>query len=388
MRRWRIVVHALDRTGPPMLARAFLRWLRVHHPEHGVDVVAFRGGELLVDLLELAPVRVVLDPEEPWDWTEPDPARIAHLAPRMAGLPPVDATLLVSVAAAQALPFLAPAGSGPVVTWSVEQGEDLHRGADDRTARWLAGSRGTHEELVARLPRDTPVWMVPEFVEWPEPPTPLVREHCRRALGVTGDELLVVGAGIATVRKAPDLFLEVALAHQRCGRPVPMRFVWLGGDRDPFFHTVRSESHRLGLDDVRFFGSVVDVVPFLAAADVVLHPARLDSFPLVCLHAAGVGTPVVAFSGVGGVPDMLGDAFCGAAFPDVAGLYRSLIELADGVRREQLGAAQRENVLHRFTAEVGSPVVLEQLEAAVEGPTGAPGAAAGEDVVVGEGQAP
>jgi glycosyltransferase involved in cell wall biosynthesis len=384
MRHWRIVVHALDRTGPPMLARAFLRWLHAHHPEHHIDVVAFRGGELLADLLDLAPVRVVLDPEEPWDWTEPDPARVARLAARLAGLPAADATLLVSVAAAQALPFLDPERSGAMVTWSVEQGEDLHHAADGHTDRWLAGSRGTHDELVARLPGNTPVWMAPEFVEWPEPPQPHVREHCRAALGVIGDELLVVGAGIATMRKAPDLFLEVALAHQRCERPVPMRFVWLGGDRDAFFHAVRAESQRLGLDDVRFFGSVVDVVPFLAAADVVLHPARLDSFPLVCLHAAGVGTPVVAFSGVGGVPDMLGDAFCGAPFPDVAALHRSLLELADGSRRAQVGAAQRASVLHRYTADVGSPVVLAELEAAVAGASTAPPHASRPDVALDE----
>jgi glycosyltransferase involved in cell wall biosynthesis len=36
-------------------------------------------------------------------------------------------------------------------------------------------------------------------------------------------------------------------------------------------------------------------VPWLAAADVMLHPARLDAFPLVCLHAAFAGTPTIRF---------------------------------------------------------------------------------------------
>lgn len=363
MPRWRIVVHALDRTGPPVLARSFLHWLRAEHPDHEFDVVAFRGGELLDDLVRLCPVRVVLDPEEPWDWRVPDERRVALLADRTRDLPAVDATLLVSVSAGQALPFLG-ATSEPIVTWGVEQGEDLHRGADGRTARWIAGSTGTYDELVARVPAGVEVWMAPEFVERPAPIADDVRRHCRLALGAADDELLVVGAGIATVRKAPDLFLEAALAYERVADAPAARFVWLGGERDPLFHQVRDESVRLGLERLRFFGGVVDVVPFLAAADVMLHPARLDSFPLVCLHAAAVGTPVVGFSNAGGVPEMFGDAFVGAPFPDIIALTARVRELADPAARARHGEAQRAAVLARYTAEVGGPVVLEHLTAA------------------------
>jgi glycosyltransferase involved in cell wall biosynthesis len=363
MPHWRIVVHALDRTGPPVLARSFIHWLRAEHPDHELDVVAFRGGELLDDLVRIGPVRVVLDPEEPWDWRQPDERRVAQLADRTADLPPVDATLLVSVSAGQALPFLG-ATSEPIVTWGVEQGEDLHRGADGRTARWISGSKGTYDELVARVPEGVEVWMAPEFVERPAPVSDEVRHHCRIALGARDGDLLVVGAGIATVRKAPDLFLEAALAYERLDDAPPARFVWLGGERDHLFHQVREESIRLGLERLRFFGGVVDVVPFSAAADVMLHAARLDSFPVVCLRAAAVGTPVVGFSNAGGIPEMFGDAFVGAPFPDIVALTACVHELADPVSRARAGEAQRAAVLARNTADVGGPVVLEHLIAA------------------------
>jgi len=361
--RWRIVVHALDRTGPPVLARSFIHWLHRTHPDHLIDVVAFRGGELLDDLMRVCPVRIVLDPEEAWDWREPNHERVAQLLSRTAGLPEVDATLLVSVAAAQALPFL-PSSGCPIVTWVVEQGEDLHLDGVTSTDQWLAGSQGTRDELLARLPAGTDVRIAPEFVETPTVPDPELAQRCRIALGAADGELLVVGAGIATVRKAPDLFLEVALAHERATSGSPAHFVWLGGERDEMFHRVRLESIRLGLDHVRFFGGVVDVVPFLAAADVFLHPARLDAFPLVCLHASALGTPVAAFSGAGGVPEMFGDAFFGAPFPDVVALTGCVRELHDPDRREAIGQAQRAHIIERFTAEVGGPAVLEQLIAA------------------------
>lgn len=366
MPHWRIVVHALDRTGPPMLALALLHWLHDERTDDTFDVVAFRGGELLHDLLELCPTRVVLDPHEAWDWRSPDPVRVGHLGGRTAGLPAADATLLVSVAAAQALPFLPAAVSGPVVTWIVEQGEDFHTGADDRTDRWLAGSAGSRSDLLARHP-DAEVWDCPEFVERPVVPDDDVRRRARLALGAGDDDVLVVGAGIATVRKAPDLFLEVALADARStpAGQTPARFVWLGGEQDELFHPTRAEAARLGLHDFRLFGSVVDVVPFLAAADVFLHTARLDSFPLVCLHAAGVGTPVVAFSGAGGVPGMFGPSFVGAPFPDVTGLGARVRELADRTRRAEVAQAQQAAVLERYTVTTGGPVVLDQLLAAI-----------------------
>lgn len=364
MPTWRLVVHALDRTGPPMLARAFVRWLRGAHPDHDVDVVAFRGGELLDDLLQLCDVRVVLDPLEPWDWRAPDAERLAELEPRLAGLPRADATLLVSVAGGQALPLLPAESCDPIVTWSVEQGEDLHEAADERTARWLAGSTGTRDELRARLGDAAPIELVAEFIETPVAPDDERRRRYRTALGATDDDLLVLGAGIATVRKAPDLFVEAALAHVRRDAGRAARYVWLGGEHDEFFHTVRAEVHRLGLGQVRLVGNVVDVVPYLAAADVFLHPARLDAFPLVCLHAAAVGTPVVAFAGVGGVVEMFGDSFVGSPYPDLTGLVDRLDELADPTRRAEVGDAQRARVLSRYTAEVAAPAILDQLRVA------------------------
>lgn len=376
MSRWRLLLHALDRTGPPMLARSFLRWATAHRSDDGFDVVAFRGGEMLDSFVELAPVLVVLDPREAWDAHDPPSDRLAALRRRCSTLPPVDATLLVSVASAQALPILRDAG--PTVVWSVEQGEDLHWldepvGLLSRDRSWLAGSDGTMRELAYRLPPCTTITRCDEFIELPPAMSEQLISNCRHALGGAEDRVLVLGAGIGTPRKGVDIFLEVALAARR--RHLDhLRFTWLGGEQDPFLWRVRSEADRLGLDTLRWFGNVTDVDRWLAAGDVLLQAARLDSFPLICLHAASVGTPVISFAGVGGTEEMFGDAFVGRRYPDVQGIVDLLEELSDPQERHRRGAAQRHAVTSRFISDVAAPKVMEAMESAARLSSGTVGA--------------
>lgn len=360
----RVLVHALDRTGPPMLALAFLRWVRQHRPDASISVVAFRGGALLDTFSDVAPTHVLVDPSEPWDHTAPDPERLATTRHRAAALAPADVMLSVSVAGGQVLPSL-PDPIPPLVTWSVEQGEDLHWiddpiGLRDGTARWLAGSAGTEAELRERLGADASIHLAPEFIADSGRPDDAAIAHRRASLGAGPDDLLVLGAGIATVRKAPDLFVEAAV---RSGRVHPdRRFVWLGGEHDTMFTTVVAESRRLGIDTVRFLGNVVDVEPWLAAADVLLHTARLDAFPLVCLHAALMGTPVVGFSGVGGLAEMFGPAALTAPYPDLTGLLDHVDRLRDPDERRRAGAAQAARVRASFTSDEAAPTVWRHLE--------------------------
>ena len=365
MARWRIVVHALDRTGPPVLARTFVRWMRRHHPDDIVDVVAVRGGNLVDDMVREVPTRVLLRPSEAWDVVDLDPVRVGELTARLSGDPRPDATLLVSVSAAQALPLMEDPGA--VVTWSVEQGEDLHwidqpLGLSERTTRWLAGSDATRRELTQLLP-DVDIGLAPEFVEDSAAVDPELVQRCRTALGAAPDELLVLGAGIATPRKAPDLFLEVALAHRRSARGMA-RFVWIGGEHDVLHWPVRDEAQRLHLDHFHTMESVGDLTPWLAAADVFLHTARLDAFPLVCLHASLAGTPVVCFSGTGGTEEMFADDLLGAPYPDVAGLARAVADLGDLQRRADTVRRQSARIRAEHTADAAAPALLRELVAA------------------------
>ncbi len=369
MRRLRVALHALDRSGPPVLGLTFLRWMRRSHPDTELDIVAFRGGELAGDATRLGRTTILLDPEEPWDHADPPQRRCAELRATTADLALADVTLLVSVAAGHSLPYL-PASTGPVVCWTVEQGEDLHwlDGPADlrgRTTRWLAGAPEVAEELTDRLGGGTQVDVVSEFVDDVGADDPVQVRNCRHALDPTGSELLVVGAGIATHRKAPDLFHEAAVAHDR-GGDGSTAWAWLGGQRDPLFHPVLAQARGVSRPRFRMFGNVDDVVPWLASADVMLHPARLDAFPLVCLHAAFAGTPVVGFSGVGGLTTMFGPAFTGVPYPDVAGLAELVESLRPAGRRAELAEAQATWAAQRYSTDAAAPRLLQHLLSAAE----------------------
>lgn len=368
MTRLRVLLHALDRTGPPMLARALLRALAdrpADEPAVEVQVVALRGGPLRADLDALGEVRVLLRDNEGWDHATPDPARLDEVRASLAGLAAPEVSLLVSVAGGQCLALLDD-DPGTVLTWVVEQGEDLHWldepvAVADRTDVWLAGNDGSRREVAERVPAGTPVRLCPEFVEPPRVDAERV-DAIRRRLTGGADRTVVMGAGIGTWRKAPDLFLEVGLVHRRSDPD--STFVWVGGQDDPLVPLLRDEVSRLGEPPVvTFVDNVERLEDWLAAADVFCHPARLDAFPLVCLHAAALGTPVVAFSGAGGVPEMLGDAFVGAPYPDVRGLAERVEDLSTPARRAAVGDAQRERV-QRYLSPVAAADVIDAVLAA------------------------
>lgn len=366
MTRVRVLLHALDRTGPPMLALALLRWIVANVPDWQVEVLSFRGGPLERELAGLVPVQVLLGHQEPWDHESPPEHRVHELRAALADGEPVDLTLLVSVAAGQCLTLLPPSGT-PVVTWVVEQGEDLHWlgppvDVAARTDRWLAGSRGTADELARRLPTPAPVEVAPEFIEL-RPVDRATVAACRRQLLGASDGRLVVAAGIGTWRKAPDLFIEVALAHRRMFGP-GTRFVWIGGERDPLVPLAQSMTSELGEADlIGWESNTADLAEHIAAADVLVHPARLDAFPLVCLHAAAGGTPVAAFEGVGGVPEMMGDHFVGAPYPDIDGLASSVELLLEPVTGRRAAASQQAHVRARYVAEVAAQRLIDVLRA-------------------------
>lgn len=350
-----------------MLALAMLRWLRRTHTDDDVEVLAFRGGEMLGDFSKVADVDVMLDDHEAWDHEAPPPGRVAELRHHTADLSPASANLLVSVAAGQCLPLLDL--PGPIVTWSVEVAEDLHWlsgpiGLAHLTDRWIAGSNATAEELADRL-GSAPPEVVPEFVDDAVGVSSGRTVELRRELGSADGQVVVVGVGIGTVRKGLDLFVEAAAEYERRW-PGQAVFSWFGGQTDPLWPIVSAEIERLALP-VTLRPAIADLTPHLAAADVFLHPARRDAFPLVCLHAALAGTPVVAFEGGGGIGEMFGPTGQLVGYPDLVSAAETVRQLATTESGPEIGGSQGAYVRERFTTDVAAPLLYEHLLAAAGG---------------------
>jgi glycosyltransferase involved in cell wall biosynthesis len=120
----------------------------------------------------------------------------------------------------------------------------------------------------------------------------------------------------------------------------------------------------LGVADVvRFITTQPDPLEWFRLLDVFVLPAREDPFPLVCLEAALVGVPIVAFDN-GGMPDLL-DQGCGVVvpYPDVprfAGEVDAL--LLDGDRRRTLGARGEELIRSGFDVSQLAPKLWTDIE--------------------------
>ena len=79
------------------------------------------------------------------------------------------------------------------------------------------------------------------------------------------------------------------------------------------------------------------------AADLLVHPARIDNYPNTISEAQACGTPVVAY-GVGGVPEMVADGETGWIISDVsATALRNAVSriLANAASLKQMRAACR-----------------------------------------------
>jgi glycosyltransferase involved in cell wall biosynthesis len=95
-----------------------------------------------------------------------------------------------------------------------------------------------------------------------------------------------------------------------------------------------------------------DVMPVLDAADVLLHPSRIDAFPTTLLEAMAASVPVVA-TRVGGIPEIVRDGKEGLlvdAPADAHALAAAVSRLlAEPALRRYLGAAARARFEGEFT---------------------------------------
>lgn len=181
------------------------------------------------------------------------------------------------------------------------------------------------------------------------------RAAARERLGL-GDGPIAVCVGRLCAQKGQDLLLDAwsAVVDQ-----VPGALLVLVGD-GPDQGILMSRSPA----GVVFAGWADDVVPWLAAADVVVQPSRYETLSLSVLEAMASARSVVV-SDAGGTREAVegppGGRPCGAVVPvgDAAALARALaIRLADAGRSTDEGRAARERVVAEFGASAWAERIL------------------------------
>jgi len=157
-----------------------------------------------------------------------------------------------------------------------------------------------------------------------------------------GDELRIVVIGALSTEKDPVAAVTV-VAAAAAAVPVEVRILGSG----PQAGEVSDAVTAAGLGDrVELLGSVEDVVPHLAWADVLLQTSRSEGLPGVVLEAAAAGVPAVVYD-VGGCAEAVIDGKTGVVVApgDRAAAAAALVALAvDRERLAALGERAREHV--------------------------------------------
>lgn len=176
------------------------------------------------------------------------------------------------------------------------------------------------------------------------------RRAARAALGLPSDAPVVVTTGVDLERNCwKDLPTLLAALERVSGR-------WTG----PRIHAValgtagqNGPVGRAAIQFVPYERDPATVARYYQAADVYVHAARADTFPVAVLEALACGTPVVA-SDVGGIPEQVDDGRSGFLVPpaDASALDARLdLVLRDDELRARLGRHAAERAGQEFDFE-------------------------------------
>jgi glycosyltransferase involved in cell wall biosynthesis len=155
------------------------------------------------------------------------------------------------------------------------------------------------------------------------PVTAEERRDAKQALGVDPDRPLAVFIGaLGDRRKGFDLLFGAwRMLAARGGWDTALLVAGAGVERDAWAQRARAD----GLRDVHVLGFRTDVARLLAAADVLVHPARYEAYGLGVHEAICRGVPAIV-SAAAGVAER---------FPDTL----APLLLPDGARAEDVAAA-------------------------------------------------
>jgi UDP-glucose:(heptosyl)LPS alpha-1,3-glucosyltransferase len=189
------------------------------------------------------------------------------------------------------------------------------------------------------------------------------RDAVRRHIGVNDETLvLLLAAHNFRLKGVPQLLRVVAklVANRR-----PVHVVIAGGKH---LEKWKLSAARLGLANrATFLGTIIDLVPYYAAADAYVHPTFYDPCSLVLLEAAASGLPIVTTRCCNGATELFreGAEILTVNDPaDTDALYERVDALFDARMRRRLSAGAR-TVAQRHSFERNVTEILRLYDGRV-----------------------
>lgn len=384
-RRVLFVSHEAKRSGAPVLLLHFLRWLRTN-TSVDFEVLLREEGELSAEFAALAPV---------WQ-AQPAPGRLERATIRVArrlGLQASPDEAHIGRMVRQ----LSQRGFGVIYSNTFTNGTFVSRLTDlncrvvthvhelernilrpgeenlrlvkAQTSRYIACSAAVQSNLVVRhgIERDR-IDVIHGFVPAravTDEERAQARARVRSELSIPEGAFVVGAAGTTNWEKSPDLFVQLAYAVHRRHPARPVHFVWLGdGVPQSRMTELRLDAQTAGVGDiVHFPGRRANAMEYFCAFDLFALVSREDSYPLVCLEVATLGTPILCFDRAGGAPEFVEDD-CGFVVPylEVEVMAERTLELlASDVLRRRMGERAKAKVRERHDVAVSAPRVLDVI---------------------------
>lgn len=363
--------------GSQVLLLNELKWLRAHTSIEIRTILVMSGGELLPEYAQCGPTIVWRDLLAQVPDVDARRARLREL------FGDIDLVYGNTVVAASTYADLAGLGV-PVITHIHELEKSIRALCSPQdlealirlTSRFIACSAPVADNLVERHGIDPhKVATVNAFIERRTGARAEGRAGIRRRLGIAETSFVVVGCGTMYARKGVDLFVETAARMKEMGLR-DVEFIWIGPqywDLDAHsraimpWRTIERRIEETGLSGkVRFLGQLTSPREHFEAADVFYLPSREDPFPLVCLEAAQVGTPIVCFEGCGGMPEFVADD-AGVVVPclDLDAAAAAIGRLrAEPALRERLGQQAAAKLARLHTDDIALPHILGEIHRA------------------------
>lgn len=197
----------------------------------------------------------------------------------------------------------------------------------------------------------------PEFISLEEIDSVLARPRqrtVRARLAIPEGAMIVGGAGALDWRKGTDLFIQLAVVLRRLFPQQDPHLVWIGGSHSEYeFPRWMHDLYEGRVwETVNFVPNAPDRLEYFREFDVFAVPSREDPLPLVFLEVSAFGIPTVAFSGGGGVPEVIGQLDDKTARNALLSPYLDVESMANQIA-DLLGS---EDLRHRYGAMLSTLV--------------------------------
>ena len=189
--------------------------------------------------------------------------------------------------------------------------------------------------------------------------SPVVAAEIRIKLKLPSESIIAVTVGRFVEQKGHTTLIDALPTMLQSSPDLYCLFIGSG----PLEEDLRARAEALGvLQHVVFGGMVDDVTPFIAGADLMIHPSVEEPFGIAVLEGMRASLPIVA-SNVGGIPEVVGSGggtkLVEARNPsELAGAVTSLVR--DRAKMRKSGELNRQRFIEKFSLQV----MIDRVESA------------------------